>query len=261
TRLGFQSSTRVAKSDPEHVRGSYLILRFRTAIRRRFFSPAILSTIRLAQDFHLGFLFSNMWIQMEISVWEEDYLCPAQHLVFNAFNTTPFHSVKVAILLSKAVYEAIAKYKVTLFCAAPVVLNSIINAPAEETIPHVVHVNTAGAAPPPSVLSGMSEQGFRVTHTLMVFQPIRLLSLDVVNTKTSMQPVPADCQEWIVVTNEQRLVEDILKFCKAKMPVYWVPKSVVFGPLPKTATGKVQKHLLRAKAKEMGPVKNKMSKL
>ncbi|KAF5824063.1 putative acid--thiol ligase [Helianthus annuus] len=46
-----------------------------------------------------------------------------------------------------------------------------------------------------------------------------------------------------------------MKFCLAHMPGYWVPKSIVFGLLPKTATGKVQKHLLRAKAKEMGPVK------
>lgn len=51
------------------------------------------------------------------------------------------------------------------------------------------------------------------------------------------------------------LVEDIIKFCRSKMPAYWVPKSVVFGPLPKTATGKIQKHLLRAKAQQMGPVK------
>ncbi|XAR49680.1 Acetate--CoA ligase [Bertholletia excelsa] len=60
-------------------------------------------------------------------------------------------------------------------------------------------------------------------------------------------------------SNEHRLAEDIMKFSRAKMPAYWVPKSVVFGPLPKTATGKVQKHLLRAKAKQMGPVK--MSRL
>ncbi|KAJ0511982.1 putative acid--thiol ligase [Helianthus annuus] len=46
-----------------------------------------------------------------------------------------------------------------------------------------------------------------------------------------------------------------MKFCREKMPAYWVPKSVVFRLLPKTATGKVQKHLLRAKAKEMGLVK------
>ncbi|KAK1377042.1 hypothetical protein POM88_033235 [Heracleum sosnowskyi] len=47
--------------------------------------------------------------------------------------------------------------------------------------------------------------------------------------------------------------EDVMKFCRSNLPAYRVPKSVVFGPLPKTATGKVQKHVLQAKAKEMGP--------
>ncbi|KAJ4835700.1 Acetate/butyrate--CoA ligase aae7, peroxisomal, partial [Turnera subulata] len=56
-------------------------------------------------------------------------------------------------------------------------------------------------------------------------------------------------------SNEQQLAQDIMKFCKENMPSYWVPKSVLFGPLPKTATGKIQKHLLRSKVKEMGPVK------
>ena len=283
----------------------------------------------------------------------------------------------------------------THFCAAPVVLNTIINASPEDTIlplPHVVHVNTAGAAPPPSVISAMSQRGFHVTHTyglsetygpstICAWKPewnslppdkqaklnarqgvryIALEHLDVVNTQT-MQPVPADGttvgeivmrgnavmkgylknpkaneeafangwfhsgdlavkhpdgyieikdrskdiiisgaenissveienalyshpavleasvvarpdEKWgespcafvtlkpgVNSTNEQHLAEDIIKFCRSKMPAYWVPKSVVFGPLPKTATGKIQKHLLRAKAKEMGPVK--MSKL
>jgi fatty-acyl-CoA synthase len=31
-----------------------------------------------------------------------------------------------------------------------------------------------------------------------------------------------------------------------------VPKTVVFGPLPKTSTGKTQKFVLRQKAKELG---------
>lgn len=60
-------------------------------------------------------------------------------------------------------------------------------------------------------------------------------------------------------SDEKRLAEDIINFCRSKLPAYWVPRSVVFGPLPKTATGKIQKHLLRAKAKELGPLK--MSKL
>lgn len=299
--------------------------------------------------------------------------------------------VKCLQVTAKAIYSAIAQQGVTHFCAAPVVLNTLINAPPEETIlplPRVVHVNTAGAAPPPSVLAAMRERGFRVTHTyglsetygpstvctwkaewdslpieaqarLNARQGVRYIGLeglDVVNTKT-MAPVPADgkttgeivmrgngvmkgylknpkaneeafADGWfhsgdlgvkhpdgyieikdrakdIIISggenisslevesilylhpavlevsvvarqdeqwgespcafvtlkrgadgsDEKRLAEDILKFCRQKMPAYWVPKSVVFGPLPKTATGKVQKHLLRAKVKEMGPVK------
>ncbi|GFZ09070.1 acyl-activating enzyme 7 [Actinidia rufa] len=270
---------------------------------------------------------------------------------------------------AKAVYSAIANHGVTHFCAAPVVLNTIVNASPDDTIlplPRVVCVMTAGAAPPPSVLHAMSQHGFRVTHTyglsetygpstVCAWKPewdalpqetqarlnarqgvryIGLEGLDVVNTQ-NMKPVPSDgttvgeivmrgnavmkgylknpkansetfANGWfhsgdlgvkhpdgyieikdrskdIIISggekyqpderwgespcafvtlmpgvdksNEQRLAEDIMKFCRSKMPTYWVPKSVVFGPLPKTATGKVQKHLLRTKAKEMGPIK------
>lgn len=300
-------------------------------------------------------------------------------------------SICLRQVTAKAVYSAIAKYGVTHFCAAPVVLNSIVNAPSEDTIlplPHVVHVNTAGAAPPPSVLHAMSQKGFHVTHTyglsetygpstVCAWKPewdslppetqarmkarqgvrfIGLEKLDVIDTRTQ-QPVPADgktigeivmsgnvvmkgylknpkanketfANGWyhtgdlgvkhpdnyieirdrskdIIISggenissvevenmmylhpavleasvvaraderwgespcafvtlkpevdksNEQQLAEDIMKLCRAKMPAYWVPKSIVFGPLPKTATGKIQKHVLRAKAKEMGPVR------
>lgn len=300
-------------------------------------------------------------------------------------------SICLRQVTAKAIYEAIASHKVTHFCAAPVVLNSIINAPKTETIlplRHTVHVMTAGAAPPPSVLSGMSRLGFRVAHTyglsetygpstICAWKPewdslppeaqarlhsrqgvryIGLEGLDVVDP-TTMKPVPSDgksigeivmrgnlvmkgylknpkanqeafangwyhsgdlgvkhtdgyievkdrakdiiisggenisslevesvmyghpaimevsvvaraderwgespcafvtLKEDVEKRKEREVMEDIIRFCKEKMPGYWVPKSVVFGPLPKTATGKIQKHLLRAKAKEMGPVK------
>ncbi|XP_044500411.1 acetate--CoA ligase CCL3 isoform X1 [Mangifera indica] len=293
-------------------------------------------------------------------------------------------------VIAKAVYSAIANYGVTHFCAAPVVLNTIVNASPEDTIlplPHVVNVMTAGAAPPQSVLFAMSQKGFRVTHTyglsetygpstvcawkpewnslpletqarLNARQGVRYVGLeflDVIDTQTK-KPVPADgktigeivfggnsvmkgylknpkaneeafADGWfhsgdlavkhpdnyieikdrskdIIISggenisslevenilylhpavleasvvarpderwgespcafitlkqgankDEVQLAEDIMKFCRSKMPAYWVPKSVIFGPLPKTATGKIQKHILRAKAKEMGPVK------
>ncbi|KVH99804.1 acetate/butyrate--CoA ligase AAE7, peroxisomal [Cynara cardunculus var. scolymus] len=299
-------------------------------------------------------------------------------------------SVCLRQVTAKGVYSAIANLGVTHFCAAPVVLNTIVNAPSKDTIlplPRLVHVMTAGAAPPPSVLFKMSQNGFRVTHTyglsetygpstICAWKPewdhlpaetqaklnsrqgvpyTALEGLEVVDTQT-MVPVPANgttvgeivfrgnmvmkgylknpkanseafangwfhsgdlavkhpdgyieikdrskdiiisggenissveventlyqhpmiseasvvarpdkkwgespcafvtLKEGVPKRDESKIAEDIMKFCRAKMPAYWVPRSVVFGPLPKTATGKVQKHLLRTKAKEMGPV-------
>ncbi|KAL3527364.1 hypothetical protein ACH5RR_012020 [Cinchona calisaya] len=47
--------------------------------------------------------------------------------------------------------------------------------------------------------------------------------------------------------------KDILEFCRARLPHYMVPKTVVFmDELPKTATGKIQKFSLREYAKKMG---------
>jgi fatty-acyl-CoA synthase len=39
--------------------------------------------------------------------------------------------------------------------------------------------------------------------------------------------------------------EQLIQFCKENMAKFKRPKKVVFGPLPKTATGKIQKHELR----------------
>ncbi len=47
--------------------------------------------------------------------------------------------------------------------------------------------------------------------------------------------------------------EDILAWCRANLAHYKVPRSVVFGPLPKTSTGKIQKFELRDRAKEIAP--------
>ena len=42
--------------------------------------------------------------------------------------------------------------------------------------------------------------------------------------------------------------EDLIEFCRANMARYKVPKTIVFGPLPKTSTGKMQKYILRERA-------------
>ncbi len=45
--------------------------------------------------------------------------------------------------------------------------------------------------------------------------------------------------------------EDIIGFCRQNLAHYKVPRTVVFGPLPKTSTGKIQKFVLRDKARKM----------
>ena len=45
---------------------------------------------------------------------------------------------------------------------------------------------------------------------------------------------------------------EIRQFCREQMAGYKVPKRVVFGPIPKNATGKIQKFMLREVAKGLG---------
>ena len=45
--------------------------------------------------------------------------------------------------------------------------------------------------------------------------------------------------------------EEIIQFCKENMAGFKRPKHVIFGELPKTSTGKIQKFELRTKAKEL----------
>lgn len=46
--------------------------------------------------------------------------------------------------------------------------------------------------------------------------------------------------------------EDIIAYCRANMAAFKIPRTVVFGPLPKTSTGKIQKFILREQARELG---------
>ena len=64
------------------------------------------------------------------------------------------------------VFPMIRKHAVTHMCGAPVVLNMLVHAPAEQRVRfhRTVEVATGGAAPPSTIISAMEELGFRVTH-------------------------------------------------------------------------------------------------
>jgi fatty-acyl-CoA synthase len=46
--------------------------------------------------------------------------------------------------------------------------------------------------------------------------------------------------------------DEIIAFCRAHLAHYKAPRTIVFGALPKTSTGKVQKYVLRDQAKAIG---------
>jgi fatty-acyl-CoA synthase len=67
---------------------------------------------------------------------------------------------------AKAILDAMREHRVDHYCAAPIVHNLLIAAPASlrEGIAHLVRGMVAGAAPPAAMIEGMAKIGFDITH-------------------------------------------------------------------------------------------------
>ena len=67
---------------------------------------------------------------------------------------------------AKAIFDAIRQHGVTHYCGAPIVHGLLVNAPAELKVgvPRGVKCMVAGAAPPASMIEGMEQMGFDLTH-------------------------------------------------------------------------------------------------
>jgi fatty-acyl-CoA synthase len=51
-----------------------------------------------------------------------------------------------------------------------------------------------------------------------------------------------------------KLNEKLIDFCRQHMAKFKAPRAVVFGEVPKTSTGKIQKFVLREKAKSASAI-------
>jgi fatty-acyl-CoA synthase len=67
---------------------------------------------------------------------------------------------------AKAIIDAIKSHGVTHYCGAPIVHGLLVNAPDEmkKGLPTGVKAMVAGAAPPASMIEGMEQMGFDLTH-------------------------------------------------------------------------------------------------
>ena len=65
-----------------------------------------------------------------------------------------------------SILNSMAEHRVDHYCAAPIVHNLLITAPAQwvQPIQHAVKGMVAGAAPPASMIEGMAKLGFDITH-------------------------------------------------------------------------------------------------
>lgn len=66
----------------------------------------------------------------------------------------------------KPMWDAIADYKVTHLCGAPIVMSTLLSANDDDKreLPNTVEFFTAAAPPPEVILANMKEAGFNVTH-------------------------------------------------------------------------------------------------
>ncbi len=67
---------------------------------------------------------------------------------------------------AQAIFDAMREHGVDHYCAAPIVHNLLVNAPASQRagIGQRVRAMVAGAAPPQSMIEGMAQIGFDLTH-------------------------------------------------------------------------------------------------
>ncbi len=63
-----------------------------------------------------------------------------------------------------AILHALDSEGVTHLCGAPIIMGLILNSPGVQARPSPIHMMTAGAAPPATVIEGMERLNFSVTH-------------------------------------------------------------------------------------------------
>ena len=59
------------------------------------------------------------------------------------------------------------------------------------------------------------------------------------------------CAFVALIDGQSASEEEIIEHCRGHLASFKLPKTVIFGDLPKTATGKIQKFILRERIKAL----------
>jgi len=124
-------------------------------------------------------------------------------------------------VVAKAILDAMREHQVDHYCAAPIVHNLLIAAPAEQRagITQRVRGMVAGAAPPAAMIEGMAQLGFDITHVYgltEVYGPAAVAvkrdswasqSLSEQARLNSRQGVRYPLQEGMTVMNPETMAE------------------------------------------------------
>ena len=93
------------------------------------------------------------------------------------------------------------------------------------------------------IISGGENVSSVEVEDVLYKHPAVLFAAVVAKPDTKWGEVP--CAFIELKENAQATEADIIAFCRGQMPGFKTPKAVVFGTIPKTSTGKIQKFILR----------------
>ena len=99
------------------------------------------------------------------------------------------------------------------------------------------------------VISGGENISSVEVETVLYRHPAVALAAVVARPDDKWGEIP--CAFIELKQGTQATEADIIAFCRLHLAGFKVPKCVVFTDLPKTATGKIQKHILRQRAREL----------
>ncbi|KAE8022187.1 hypothetical protein FH972_008011 [Carpinus fangiana] len=160
------------------------------------------------------------------------------------------------------IFSLIKEHGVTHMCGAPVVLNMLTSSPKNQPLENPVHILTAGAPPPAAIkdrskdviISGGENLSSVEVESVLYTHPAVNEAAVVARPDEFWGETPCAFVSLREEGSSRNPTEkEIMEFCRAKLPHYMVPKTVVFkDELPKTSTGKIQKFVLREIARAMG---------